>query len=246
MGEPKIEKIEDIEASLPTWEFLQKLPQQIGDFKKVAGRGREGQILYLVSYVDELHHRRLDLTYTKETFDYIPLKVIGLHSFRDERYYCRDKERFAAMMLEHLPEIIASMSYDHKMELGYAAKPVNFEAWQEWKELPKKIGSFELFITPDKPVNYINGSSIFLDYSDFEQKSTIYFLYNGFRVEVFGEMLQNDVPVTTSAFTVPQEDDKGYREKVQPKNILPAFNKRLQQYLKEHIEKLARQEFYTI
>lgn len=246
MGGPKIEKIEDIEASLPTWEFLQKLPEAIGDFKKVPGRGIEGQILYIVSYVDEEHHRQLDLTYTKETFDYIPLKVIGLHSFRDERYYCRDKERFANMMLEHLPDILASMSYDCIMSFGYEAKEVKFEEWEYWKELPKKIGSFELFITPDRPVTYINGSTIFLDYSDFEQQSTIYFLFNGLRVEVFADMLQGNVPVTTNAFTVPKENNKGRRAKLEPYKILPQFTELLKQNLEEHVQKLAEKKFFTI
>jgi len=242
----KIEKIEDIAASLPEWEFLQKLPEQIGCFKKTPGKGIEGQILNILSYVDEPHHRRLDLTYTKETFDYIPVKVVGLHVYRDERFFCRDKAKFAELMAEHLPALLEEISYDTATVYSYEAKDLHFEEWDYWKTLPKKIGSFELYITPDRPVTYINGSTIFLDYTDFENKSQLFFLFNSFRTEVFGEMLQQNVPVTTNDFTVPVEDRQGRRATIKPENILPTFTKLLEANLEKNLAVLAKNGFYTI
>lgn len=242
----KIEKIEDIEASLSEWNFLLQLPQQIGSFKKTPGKGIEGQILNIISYVDETHHRRLDLIYTKETFDYIPVKVVGLHVYRDERYFCRDKEKFAQLMTKHLPSLLQEISYDNSTGYSYEAKELHFEDWDYWKKLPKKIGNFELFITPDKPVTYINGSTIFLDYSDFENQSQLFFLFNAFRTEVFGEMLQQNVPVTTNDFTVPVENNQGCRAIIRPEKILPQFTQLLEANLEKNLDVLAKNGFYTI
>lgn len=242
----KIEKIEDIAASLPEWDFLKQLPENVGFFVKVPGRGIEGQILSILSYVDEEHHRRLDLIYTKETFDYIPVKMVGLHMYRDERFFCRDKDRFAQLIKDNLPMLLEEISHDRVGSYSYEARRLNFAGWDFWKKLPKRIGPFELFITPDKPVQYINGSIIFLDYSDFEHQSQLYFMFNSFRIEVFGEMLQRNVPVTTNAFTVPTEDAQGCRNEISPVNILPQFSQLLEKYLQEHLDKLQREEFQTI
>lgn len=245
MGAPKIT---EVEASFADWKFLAQLPDEINGFQKVPGKGREGQILYIVAYVNEAQHRRLDLTYTGETFDYVPVKSIGLHVFRDERYFCRDQERFGNLMLEHLPDILKELAQEHISTFDYEAKDVGFENWEFWQTLPQKIGNFELYITPDNPVNFINGSCIFLDYSDFEHQSTLYFLFNNFRVEVFGEMLQNNIPVTTNAFTVPEENEHGQRRTTEPnpKLILPRFTELLQEHLEEFLHKLGESGFETL
>lgn len=246
MGGPKIEKIEDIQASLATWDFIAQLPEQVGSFKKQPGRGIEGQMLFMVSYVDEEHYRRLDLVYTKETFDYLPLKMVGLNIFRDERYYCRDKEKFAKLMLEHLEQLLEEISADRQSDYGYEGLELHFDEWEYWKSLPKQIGKFQLFITPDKPVKYINGSTIFLDYMDFEKQSHLYFLFNGYRTEVFGEMLQNNVPVTTKDFTVPEENEHGRRKTMTPGKILPRFEELLKANLERYLEILGRDGFETL
>ena len=249
MGNPKIEDIKDIEVSLASWEFLTKLPEKVGNFLKQPGRGMlNKQVLSLIRFVDAEHHRCLELTYTKETFDYVPVKIIGLHSFRDERYFCRDKEKFAQLMLENLETLLQSISVEEHQSYDYDTRELGFESWDYWKQLPERIGSFELFIRPDNPQRYINGSCIFLDYSDFEQESTLYFLCNGARVEVFGEMLQHNVPVTTKAFTVPEENEYGERiwVDVKPKAILPKLEEKLEEHLYECLEELGKGAFHTI
>lgn len=243
MGAPKITEIAE---HLNEWDFLEKLPEELKGFKKVPGSGINGQILNIVAYVNEKTHRRVDLTYTSETFDYVPVKTIGLHTFRDERYFCRDQERFGNMMLEHLPELLEELSTDKKQDFGFAAKNVHFEKWDEWKSLPKKIGDFELYITPDNPVSYINGSVIFLDYSDFKHNSQLYFMFNSFRIEVFGEMLQKNMPVTINTYTVPEENENGERCKMEEYKILPRFTELLMKNLEKDLEKLAAGKFQTL
>ena len=134
----------------------------------------------------------------------------------------------------------------HHTDFGYEAKDVHFENWDYWQSLPKKIGSFELFITPDNPVPFINGSFIFLNYADFEQQSQLYFLFNSFRVEVFGEMLQQNIPVTTHVFTVPIENEHGERIEMKPEAILPKFTELLKQNLVPFLETLGKAGFETL
>ena len=145
MGQPDIK---EIEAGLKDWDFVRNLPAAIGEYTLVPGSGINGQILNIAAYVHEASHCRLDLTYTKETFDYVPVKTVGLHTFRDVRFFCRDREHFADMMRKSLPDILASMDKKTVHKLPYEAKALHFEQWDYWRTLPAQVGDYELYITP--------------------------------------------------------------------------------------------------
>lgn len=141
----------------------------------------------MASYINEAMHSRLDLIYTTETFDYVPVKTVGLHTFRDIRYFCRDREKFAKMMNEKLPELLADIDRGKTHQMGTLVEEAGIVAWEYAAKLPQQIGAFELFITPSNPVDYINGSTIMIDYSDFEHGNQLVFFYNSFRDEFFAE-----------------------------------------------------------
>lgn len=223
MGKPK--SIEAIADELKEWEFLQQLPQELDGFLLQAGTGIDGQILNIAAYVNEKIHCRLDITYTSETFDYVPVKTVGLHTFRDERFFCRERERFGQMMLAQLPQIIKSVDRATQHKMPYEAAALGFEKWDYWKKLPQKLHGYELFITPENPLPYINGSFIFLDYTDFALGNQIYFSYNIFRDELFAEMRQHHLPLTTERFDVKLD--------VPPENKLAALEQHMQDYLEE-------------
>lgn len=194
--------IQEVEASLADWDLLARLPKCVGSFSLVPGKGISGQILNIAAYVDEAAHCRLDITYTTETFDYVPVKTVGMHVFRDERYFCRDRERFGEMLLEHLDELIDEVDRSKPHGMCFEAEGLGFGEWDYWKSLPEKIGSYERFITPDNPLEYINGSYIFLDYTDFAAGDQLCFFYNTFRNEIFAEIKQCYLPLTTDCFDV--------------------------------------------
>ena len=199
----KLASSTEVEESLKDWGLIEQLPQEVNGFTRVPGTGIKGQILNIMAYVNEEKHCRLDITYTTETFDYVPVKTIGLHTFRDERFFARDRERFGEMLLKHLPEILKDMLREDNHEYGFEAESLGFEKWDFWRTLPEKIGSFERFIDPEHPLVYLNGSTIFLDYTDFEHGHQIYFSYNSFRNDVFAEMKQHYLPLTTELYDVP-------------------------------------------
>lgn len=200
MGKPK--PIEEIAAELKDWELLAQLPQELEGFTLQPGTGIKGQILNIAAYVNEAMHCRLDITYTSETFDYVPVKTVGLHTFRDERYFCRDRERFGQMLLTQLPELIRNVDRKTLHKMPFEAAELSFEKWEFWRSLPRELEGYELFITPDNPLPYINGSFIFLDYTDFAGGNQIYFSYNIFRDELFAEMRSHNLPLTTESFDV--------------------------------------------
>ena len=193
-------KITEIEAELQEWEFLQQLPKELEGFTLREGTGIKGNILNIASYVDEANHACVDLIYTGETFDYVVVKNLGLHTFRDDRFFTRDKDKFAEVVLNKLPFLLQDMGKGKAKGMGYESEVMGFKEWSYWKSLPKQIGNFELYITPDCPLEYINGSWIILDYSDFANGNQLMFLYNSFRNELFAEMKKGYLPLTTEEF----------------------------------------------
>ncbi len=193
-------KITEIEAELQEWEFLKQLPKQIEGFTLREGTGIKGNILNIASYVDEANHSCIDLIYTGETFDYVIVKNLGLHTFRDDRFFTRDKDKFAEVVLAKLSSLLQDIGKSRAKTMGYESEVMGFKDWDYWKTLPKQIGNFELYITPDCPLEYINGSWVILDYSDFTNGNQLMFLYNSFRNELFAETKKGYLPLTTEEF----------------------------------------------
>ena len=98
--------IKEIEAGLKDWDFLAQLPPELHGFTLQPASGIKGLVLTMASYVNAAQRARLDLTYTTETFDYVPVKTVGLHVFRDERLFYRDRDVFAQQILAMLPRLI--------------------------------------------------------------------------------------------------------------------------------------------
>ena len=253
------EKITDIQANLLDWEWLQQLPAELEGFKLQPSQGITGQVLNLATYVSESTHTSLELIYTDETFDYIAVKNIGLHNFRDERYIFRDKEKFAAALSQNkqsgrsaLAELLHSISREVRHPLNWEYSKLGTDKWDYFQQLPQKIGSYELFIKPDNPVDYITGSVIFLDYCDFEHGNQLYFVYNTFRNEIFAGEKKNFKPQTTSLFTVPVEDGRGRRlkrngkvlkadkEEVPVEELLPWETEKMEEHLCAELQELAK------
>jgi len=222
MMTPEIESIQSIMERLPAWEFLQQLPRELHGFAYHEGGKLEGHVLTLCSYVNEATHCRLDLIYTKETFDYMPVKSVGLQSYRDVRYITRDRKRFAEIIRENLPEMLETLRPDApQKDIAYILRRKGILDWEYGKSLPKRIENFELFISPAHPLEYINNSIVFIDYSDFVHGNQLVFLYNQIKNEFFAENKKNFIPGTIHDF-----DCKDLKEL---ENLL---RKNLKQYLK--------------
>ena len=218
-------KITEIEAELQEWEFLKQLPKELEGFTLREGTGVKGNILNIASYVDEANHACVDLIYTGETFDYVIVKNLGLHTFRDDRFFTRDKDKFAEVVLNKLLSLLQEMGKSKVKQMGYESEVMGFNEWEDWKTLPKQIGNFELYITPDNPLEYINGSWVILDYSDFANGNQLMFLYNSFRNELFAEMKKGNLPLTTEEFNANSLEALSALIKVKLEKTLTALEK---------------------
>lgn len=219
-----IEKITDLQASLPTWDFLLQLPRELQGFTFQPGGELNGHVLTLCSYLKAEQHRRLDLIYTKETYDFMPIKEIGLHKFRDIRYFTRSKAEFSRTMPQVLPRLLEEMAPDYEAKCQSVLRSKGITTWDYISKLPPKIGSFELFISPDHPLEYINNSLIFVDYSDFATGDQLVFLYNKVVNQFFAETKKHYIPGTIHDFDC---------------HSLQELSKILDQKLQPYLEKLA-------
>ena len=187
MSEPSIEEIRE---ALDGWDFLKELPEEINGFTLHQDRTIDGQVLNIASYRNDAVRCRLDITYTSETFDYVPVKIAGLHQYRDIRYFFRSRERFAEQAHEYKESQIDTLWFLSRYDLEKGDTKAAIEKLEksgQMEKLPEKIGRFELFIRPENAIEYINGSIIFLDYTDFATGDQLVFLYNRFRDEFFAE-----------------------------------------------------------
>lgn len=195
-----IKKCGEMAEELADWDMLQKLPAELRGFKLVRQFTQEGQELTLVTYRNE-QHRALKVVYTEETGDLVCVKECGLNSYRDDSLYARVPERFAGEFLKKLDGLLLELC-DGKGKYSWTARELGLDKWSGWQELPVEIGSFRRYVTPDNPLPYINGSVIFLDYSDFEGKNQFLLYYNEYRNEIFAEMKQKGLMLYSSRYDI--------------------------------------------
>ena len=115
MSEPSIEEVRD---ALDSWEFLKGLPPDIDGFTLHQDRDIDGLVLNIASYRNDAIRCRMDITYTSETFDYVPVKTVGLHQYRDIRFFFRDRDRFALHVKDRLPELVHAVDIRARHNLG--------------------------------------------------------------------------------------------------------------------------------
>lgn len=195
------EKYDELKKNLTTWDFIKQLPPEVGPFKLIQGGKEYGQHeLLLFAYVNEQLHRRLDLIYTKETDDFIPVKEVGLNQFRDVRYFTRTKEAFEEKMQTLLPQLLNEITPDFDAPCQAVLRKEGILSWNYLQKLPSRVGSFELFLKPNKPLRFINNAVLILDYSNFERGDQLVFSYNAATNSYFAETKVRYIPYTIHDF----------------------------------------------
>jgi hypothetical protein len=197
MSYPSIEKIAE---EVKSWDFIINLPQEIYGFVKQTDGNIDGQILHICQYVNKALKAKLDIIYTAETFDYIIVHTMGINTYRDVRYVYKERDIFAEKLGEALPGIIKNMENPASVNLGEMIKNKGVITWKYGNNLPEKIGSFELYIKPEKAIEHINGSIIIIDYTDFERKDQFVVYYNRLRNQFFAELKISGVFRDSKAF----------------------------------------------
>ena len=152
----------------PDWEFLQKLPKELHGFTFEEGGQLKGHEFVLGSYVNKEARRRLELIYTKETFDYVPVRQVGLLRYRDFRYITRDKDVFADWITGAIDRLVEETTPAYIPRSGHLLKDKGILDWHFPDTLPERVGNFVKFIGPRYPLDFINNATVILDYADFD------------------------------------------------------------------------------
>ena len=180
--------IDEIAVQVKDWTFINDLPEEFKGFTKKIKIEQRGQVLFICSYLNEALRARLDITYTSETFDYILCRTMGLNEYRDIRFIYKQRDIFEREVGLNIESILAEMSSPEYRKLVYIVEEKGIPTWEYGNNLPAKIGSFELYIKPREVIRHINGSFIFVDYSNFERKDQLVIMYNVLRDEIFAEL----------------------------------------------------------
>lgn len=185
--------ITEIQEETRNWDFIDQLPEQVGQFTKKRVGTIDGQILTICRYEAPALRASLDITYSSETFDYILVHTMGMNSYRDIRFIYKEKDIFAQKVQNYLPGILDCMEHPTRVNLGEMVEEKGILTWDYGNHLPEKIGPFELYIRPANAIEHINGSIILIDYSNFVRKDQLIIMYNRLRDEFFGEVKINSV-----------------------------------------------------
>jgi hypothetical protein len=204
---PKPEDIEVIEKRRPDWEFLKKLPKELHGFSFKDGGQLKGHEFVLGSYVNEEARRRLELIYTKETFDYVPVRQVGLLRYRDFRYITRDKDMFAEWITGAIDRLVEETTPTYIPRSGHLLKDKGILDWRFPDTLPDRVGNFVKFIGPQYPLDFINNATVILDYADFDAGNELVFLYNRVRNEFYAENKIHMIPNTIHEFDAKKLED---------------------------------------
>jgi len=205
---PKPEDIEVIRERRPNWEFLQKLPKELYGFTfKEGGEMMTRHEFLLGAYENVPARRRLELIYTKETFDYVPVRQVGLHRYRDFRYITRDKDVFAEWITGAIDRLVEETTPTYIPRSGHILKLKGILDWHYPDRLPERIGNFVKFIGPQYPLDFINNATVILDYADFDAGNELVFLYNRVRNEYYAENKKRFIPNTMHEFDAKNLED---------------------------------------
>ncbi len=185
--------ITEIQEETRSWDFIDRLPEQVGQFTKKRVGTIDGQILTICRYEAPALRASLDITYSSETFDYILVHTMGMNSYRDIRFIYKEKDIFAQKVQNYLPGILDCMEHPTRVNLGEMVEEKGILTWDYGNHLPEEIGPFELYIRPANAIEHINGSIILIDYSNFVRKDQLIIMYNRLRDEFFGEVKINSV-----------------------------------------------------
>lgn len=213
----KPETKDKISAEAAASEYFSKLPAEIHGFtlKKIFADNLD-KFNYF-SY--EKNHRSVTAYFHEETAEYKIRAAIGLSEFCLTEFFTGSFDKFTALLDAGLHSAIENFAAPVE-DLIIADK--KFSSWDYAQNLPKNLEGFELFIAPDKPARFTNGSYIILNYSDFDAASDLSIFYNAYTENFTGESKIRLVPQVSYLFDADNlKDLTGALEE----NLIPELHK---------------------
>ena len=211
-----------IAAEAEAANFFDELPAELFGFTMKKIFADDGDRFIYFTYENFQTHRTLIAYFHEETEEYKVRVKIGLNEFCLTKFFTKDFNQFGEKISAELENILKSFS-ENPNEKNPLVKEKNFPAWQYGKTLPKNIAGFELFITPENPVELTNGDFIIINYSDFSAQSDFNLTYNIYNENFSAELKINLVSQVSYLF-----DSEN----------LPDLEKKLEQNLSAELERM--------
>lgn len=218
--------MEQLIVELEQWPFLSELPDTLFGFKLEKHLYQSDSKYYIFRYYNNEIKRSFSVLYDSSTKEFIARIIIGLTEFCDIRYIVGNIEALEKILRSKLESTLNDLAHFNVNTIDCILMEKDVINWPYAQQLPKKIGAFDLFVSPSAPVKIINGSYIILDYSDFANESNFVIYYNIFRDEFFGEMKIKRTPQMTAEFdakTLDELEEKLKQSLVKTVNNITAY-----------------------
>ena len=166
-----------------TREWSSQLPESIGSFKLSRSEVAVENTFEIFRYESPARHRTVIGCYDEATKEYKIRVRIGLNERCLTNFFAESFEQFT----RHFDIDCINRLDDNEGGTNIFVDELNLPQWNYGRELPTSLNQFELFINPSQPIEFSNGSSIIINYVDFERARDLVIYYNIFSDEFNGE-----------------------------------------------------------
>lgn len=178
--------------------YFENLPDKIFDFELKKIFAEDDDKFFYFAFEDKKIHRTVAAYFHGETSEFKVRVKIGLTEFCLTEFFTEDFSRFGELISENLESVIKNFSIGE--DVNPLVKEKNFDSWEYGKNLPQNLEDFELFISPQNPVPFTNGSHIIINYSDFENSNDLTIYYNVYGDNFSAEARIKSVPHVIYSF----------------------------------------------
>ncbi len=194
-------KIKDeVRARIEAWDYFSELPQELEGFTLTINKDIVDGIYRLFTYRDDAVHRSFFIVYQASLGEFHVQESIGLHLFCQIEYITGDLTELKKMLIDGMRNSLQKLRRFPNEELGCIFRDKGILTWDYIPKLPEKVLGFDLFIRPTEAIRIINGSFLFLDYTDFRTERNLVLYYNIYRDEFFGELRIRKMPRLITEF----------------------------------------------
>ena len=172
------ETITKLTAQATELHFAENLPVEISGFATKKIFAADGDKFIFFTCTNNELHCALTTYFHEETSEFKVAQRIGLTEFCLTNFFTEDFAAFQKLIDAELEHALKNLRDVRNKNFNRFLREKKLDAWTYGKNLPATLEGFELFISPEKPVEVTNGSFIIVNYVDFAAGSDFVLYYN--------------------------------------------------------------------
>lgn len=170
------ETISKLTARATELHFAENLPAEICGFATEKIFAAVDDKFFFFACADDELHCALKTYFHEETNEFKISQRIGLTEFCLTKFFTEDFSAFQKLIDAELAEVLKNLRDVRDKAINRFLRDKNIDTWKF--DFPATLEGFELFISPDKPVEVTNGSFVVVNYADFATGSDFVLYYN--------------------------------------------------------------------